>query len=102
MELRSACSSPSLGTRLHERIVTYEWISAGRRRHGPRYPMGLWIPDDEKPERIALSHSFGGSRRGPGGRRGILQSLTSAWTSLRRRREWVSRCYSARALSQAA
>jgi NAD(P) transhydrogenase subunit beta len=49
------------GTLLHERIVSYEWIAAGL-LVGTLIgiPMGLWIPMTKMPERIALSHAFGG------------------------------------------
>ena len=49
------------GTLLHQRIVSYEWIAGGLALGiiiG--IPMGLWIPMVKMPERIALSHSFGG------------------------------------------
>jgi NAD(P) transhydrogenase subunit beta len=50
-----------LGTLLHERIVTYEWIVGGLVVGTViGIPMGLWIPMTKMPERIALSHCFGG------------------------------------------
>jgi NAD(P) transhydrogenase subunit beta len=49
------------GTLLHQRIVTYEWILGGLVVGTVvGIPMGLWIPMTKMPERIALSHSFGG------------------------------------------
>jgi NAD(P) transhydrogenase subunit beta len=49
------------GTLLHERIVTYEWILGGLVVGTViGIPMGLWIPMTKMPERIALSHAFGG------------------------------------------
>ncbi len=50
-----------VGTLLHREIVRYEWIAGGivlGTLIG--IPMGLWIPMTKMPERIALSHSFGG------------------------------------------
>ncbi len=50
-----------VGTLLHERIVTYEWILGGLVVGTIiGVPMGLWIPMTKMPERIALSHCFGG------------------------------------------
>jgi NAD(P) transhydrogenase subunit beta len=50
-----------IGTLLHQRIVTYEWIVGGLVVGTVvGIPMGLWIPMTKMPERIALSHSFGG------------------------------------------
>jgi NAD(P) transhydrogenase subunit beta len=50
-----------VGTLLHERIVTYEWILGGLVVGTViGIPMGLWIPMTKMPERIALSHAFGG------------------------------------------
>ncbi len=50
-----------LGTLLHQNIVRYEWIAAGVVVGTiVGIPMGLWIPMTKMPERIALSHSFGG------------------------------------------
>lgn len=50
-----------IGTLFHEDIVTYSWIAIGL-VVGTLIgiPMGLWIPMTKMPERIALSHSFGG------------------------------------------
>lgn len=50
-----------VGTLLHQDILTYQWIIAGiviGTVIGA--PMGLWIPMTKMPERIALSHAFGG------------------------------------------
>ncbi|MFZ5801621.1 MAG: NAD(P)(+) transhydrogenase (Re/Si-specific) subunit beta [Candidatus Omnitrophota bacterium] len=49
------------GTLVHRGIVTYEWIAGGL-IVGTLIgiPMGLWIPMTKMPERIALSHAFGG------------------------------------------
>ena len=50
-----------VGTLLHERIVRYEWIAGGLVVGTViGIPMGLWIPMTKMPERIALSHAFGG------------------------------------------
>ena len=49
------------GTLLHERIVSYQWIAGGLVVGTIiGIPMGLWIPMTKMPERIALSHAFGG------------------------------------------
>jgi len=50
-----------LGTLLHRDIVDYRWILGGL-AVGTLIgiPMGMWIPMTKMPERIALSHSFGG------------------------------------------
>src|SRR5260221_464514 len=49
------------GTLLNERIVTYEWILGGLVVGTViGIPMGQWIPMTKMPERIALSHAFGG------------------------------------------
>ncbi len=50
-----------VGTLLHHEIVRYEWIIVGL-VVGTLIgiPMGLKIPMTKMPERIALSHSFGG------------------------------------------
>jgi len=50
-----------LGTLVHEDIVSYHWIILGL-VVGTLIgiPMGLWIPMTKMPERIALSHAFGG------------------------------------------
>jgi NAD(P) transhydrogenase subunit beta len=50
-----------VGTLLHAKVITYEWILIGifvGTLIGT--PMGLWIPMTKMPERIALSHAFGG------------------------------------------
>ncbi|MEK7747552.1 MAG: NAD(P)(+) transhydrogenase (Re/Si-specific) subunit beta [Nitrospirota bacterium] len=50
-----------IGTLLHQEIVRYEWIIAGLIvGTAIGIPMGLKIPMTKMPERIALSHSFGG------------------------------------------
>jgi proton-translocating NAD(P)+ transhydrogenase subunit beta len=50
-----------LGTLLHQNIIRYEWIIGGAVLGTViGIPMGLWIPMTKMPERIALSHSFGG------------------------------------------
>ncbi|MEM5787601.1 MAG: NAD(P)(+) transhydrogenase (Re/Si-specific) subunit beta [Syntrophobacteraceae bacterium] len=50
-----------LGTLLNKRIVSYEWIIGGLVVGTViGAPMGLWIPMTKMPERIALSHAFGG------------------------------------------
>jgi len=50
-----------VGTLLHQDIVRYEWIIAGLILGTViGIPMGLKIPMTKMPERIALSHSFGG------------------------------------------
>ncbi len=50
-----------IGTLLNRRIVSYEWIVGGLVVGTViGIPMGLWIPMTKMPERIALSHSFGG------------------------------------------
>jgi NAD(P) transhydrogenase subunit beta len=49
------------GTLLRPEIVRFEWILAGLILGTLiGIPMGLWIPMTKMPERIALSHSFGG------------------------------------------
>ncbi|MBI3359154.1 MAG: NAD(P)(+) transhydrogenase (Re/Si-specific) subunit beta [Nitrospirae bacterium] len=49
------------GTLLHHEIVDYKWIIAGLVIGTViGIPMGLKIPMTKMPERIALSHSFGG------------------------------------------
>ncbi len=49
------------GTLLNKRIVTYEWIVGGIVVGTViGVPMGRWIPMTKMPERIALSHAFGG------------------------------------------
>ncbi|MFZ0929287.1 MAG: NAD(P)(+) transhydrogenase (Re/Si-specific) subunit beta [Syntrophobacteraceae bacterium] len=50
-----------VGTLLNNRIVTYEWIIGGLVVGTViGIPMGRWIPMTKMPERIALSHAFGG------------------------------------------
>jgi NAD(P) transhydrogenase subunit beta len=50
-----------VGTLLSKRIVTYEWIVGGLVVGTViGFPMGRWIPMTKMPERIALSHAFGG------------------------------------------
>jgi NAD(P) transhydrogenase subunit beta len=50
-----------VGTLLHRDIVSYEWIIAGFiLGSGIGTAMGLLIPMTKMPERIALSHAFGG------------------------------------------
>jgi NAD(P) transhydrogenase subunit beta len=50
-----------VGTLLHHRILSYEWIAAGLVLGTViGIPMGLFIPMTKMPERIALSHAFGG------------------------------------------
>ena len=50
-----------VGTLLHNRIVTYEWIIGGLVAGTLiGIPLGLWIPMTKMPERIAFSHAFGG------------------------------------------
>lgn len=50
-----------IGTLFHHDIITFKWILLGL-VFGTLIgiPMGLWIPMTKMPERIALSHSFGG------------------------------------------
>ncbi|MBI2341022.1 MAG: NAD(P)(+) transhydrogenase (Re/Si-specific) subunit beta [Deltaproteobacteria bacterium] len=50
-----------VGTLLHRDIITYQWIIVGLIVGTIiGIPMGLWIPMTKMPERIALSHAFGG------------------------------------------
>ena len=50
-----------VGTLLNRSIVSYEWIFGGLVVGTViGIPMGLWIPMTKMPERIALSHAFGG------------------------------------------
>ena len=50
-----------VGTLLHRRIVSYEWIAGGLILGTLiGIPLGLWIPMTKMPERIAFSHAFGG------------------------------------------
>jgi NAD(P) transhydrogenase subunit beta len=50
-----------VGTLAHQEIVDYRWIAGGIALGTViGIPMGMWIPMTKMPERIALSHSFGG------------------------------------------
>jgi NAD(P) transhydrogenase subunit beta len=50
-----------VGTLLHKDIVRYDWIIAGLLLGSIiGIAISLWIPMTKMPERIALSHSFGG------------------------------------------
>jgi NAD(P) transhydrogenase subunit beta len=50
-----------IGTLVHKDVVHYEWIIGGIVLGAViGAPMGLWIPMTKMPERIALSHAFGG------------------------------------------
>jgi NAD(P) transhydrogenase subunit beta len=50
-----------VGTLLKHDVITYEWIAVGLVLGTViGIPMGLWIPMTKMPERIALSHAFGG------------------------------------------
>jgi NAD(P) transhydrogenase subunit beta len=50
-----------VGTLLHKDIIRYEWILAGIVvGSGIGVAISAWIPMTKMPERIALSHSFGG------------------------------------------
>src|SRR3990167_3479703 len=50
-----------IATLLHQDIIKYQWIIAGLIMGTLiGIPMGLWIPMTKMPERIALSHAFGG------------------------------------------
>jgi NAD(P) transhydrogenase subunit beta len=50
-----------IGTLVHKDVVHYEWILGGLVLGTViGAPMGLWIPMTKMPERIALSHAFGG------------------------------------------
>ena len=50
-----------IGTLFHQEIIRYEWIILGLIvGTAIGIPMGLKIPMTKMPERIALSHSFGG------------------------------------------
>ena len=50
-----------VGTLLHKDIIRYEWILAGVVvGSGIGVAISAWIPMTKMPERIALSHSFGG------------------------------------------
>jgi H+-translocating NAD(P) transhydrogenase subunit beta len=50
-----------IGTLLHKEIVSYEWIAAGLvLGSGIGVAISAWIPMTKMPERIAMSHAFGG------------------------------------------
>jgi len=50
-----------IGTLVHQDIISYHWIIGGLVLGTIiGVPMGLWIPMTKMPERIALSHAFGG------------------------------------------
>jgi NAD(P) transhydrogenase subunit beta len=50
-----------VGTLLHKEIVSYEWIIGGLVIGGGiGVAISAWIPMTKMPERIALSHAFGG------------------------------------------
>jgi NAD(P) transhydrogenase subunit beta len=50
-----------VGTLLQQEIVSYTWIAVGGLVGSTiGIAMGLWIPMTKMPERIALSHAFGG------------------------------------------
>ncbi|MBI4411341.1 MAG: NAD(P)(+) transhydrogenase (Re/Si-specific) subunit beta [Deltaproteobacteria bacterium] len=50
-----------IGTLVHQDIISYQWIIGGLIIGTVvGIPMGLWIPMTKMPERIALSHAFGG------------------------------------------
>ena len=50
-----------LGTLLHHEILTYKWIALGLILGSLiGGAMSIWIPMTKMPERIALSHAFGG------------------------------------------
>jgi len=50
-----------IGTLLHNDIISYQWILIGLIAGSAiGTMMGLWIPMTKMPERIALSHAFGG------------------------------------------
>ncbi len=50
-----------VGTLLHAEIISYQWIVAGLILGSLiGAAMAIWIPMTKMPERIALSHSFGG------------------------------------------
>jgi NAD(P) transhydrogenase subunit beta len=50
------------GTLLHKDVVSYHWIAIGLFVGTlVGVPMGRWIPMTKMPERIALSHAFGGA-----------------------------------------
>jgi NAD(P) transhydrogenase subunit beta len=68
-----------VGTLLDRRIVSYEWILGGLVVGTViGAPMGLWIPMTKMPERIALSHAFGGLAVGLVG----VAEYSSHYTSL--------------------
>jgi NAD(P) transhydrogenase subunit beta len=50
-----------VGTLLQQEIISYTWIAVGGLIGSTiGIAMGLWIPMTKMPERIALSHAFGG------------------------------------------
>jgi NAD(P) transhydrogenase subunit beta len=50
-----------IGTLINQQIIEYHWIAIGLVVGTVvGIPMGLWIPMTKMPERIALSHAFGG------------------------------------------
>src|SRR5437588_10149618 len=50
-----------VGTLLHKGILTFEWIGIGLILGSIiGGAMSIWIPMTKMPERIALSHAFGG------------------------------------------
>jgi len=50
-----------VGTLLHQEIITFRWIAIGLILGSMiGASMAIWIPMTKMPERIALSHSFGG------------------------------------------
>jgi NAD(P) transhydrogenase subunit beta len=58
-ELGMACAI--VGTLLQQEIISYTWIAVGGLIGSTiGIAMGLWIPMTKMPERIALSHAFGG------------------------------------------
>ena len=61
-----------VGTLLQRGIVTYEWILVGLFLGSTiGVAISATIPMTKMPERIALSHSFGGLGDGAGGHRGV-------------------------------
>ena len=58
-EFGMACAI--VGTLLQQEIISYTWIAVGGLIGSTiGIAMGLWIPMTKMPERIALSHAFGG------------------------------------------
>ena len=50
-----------IGTLLHKEIIRYDWIIAGLVvGSGIGVAISGWIPMTKMPERIAMSHAFGG------------------------------------------